>query len=324
MKAAIFTRYGSSEELTVTECEKTLPKDDEVLIRVHAVSINDWDWQALNGIPFVNRLIFGLFKPKRRILGSDVAGRIEAVGKKVHRFKAGDKVYGDLSNYWGGFAEYVCARESSLTGMPDGMTFEQAAAIPQAGALAVQALIESGRIRNGQKILINGAGGGVGTLGIQIARQYTVEVTGIDHTAKIDIMRNMGYDRVIDYTQTDFTGEHERYDLIIDTKTNRPVLRYLRVLAPNGTYVTMGGNLGRVLQILLLSPIISRTSGKRVVAVMLKPNRGLTYLNELFVKGALRPVIDKTFTLDRIAEAMRYFGEAKHKGKVVVAIAEKE
>src|SRR5688572_21311045 len=256
LKAIIYTKYGGPEVLEIKETEKPSPNDDEVLVKVHAVSLNDWDFGLLKG-DFVNRILNGLRKPKRQILGSDIAGRIEAVGKNINKFKAGDEVYGDLSGQWGGFAEYVCAPEKSLALKPARMSFEEAAAIPQAAMLAVQGLIDKGKIRSGQKILINGAGGGVGTFGIQIAKLYDVEVTGVDNAGKLDMMRSMGFDHVIDYKKEDFTKNGKRYDLILDVKTNRSIFSYARALSRDGVYVTVGGSLPRLLQALVLGPLIS-------------------------------------------------------------------
>lgn len=242
MKAIVFTKYGTPDVLELKEVDKPIPKDDEVLIKVCAVSINDWDWGLLQG-DFINRLLSGLLKPKKKILGSDIAGRIEAVGKNVKQFQPGDEVFGDLSGQWGGFAEYVCARENALALKPASMTFEEAAAIPQAAMLAIQGLRDKGQIQSGQKLLINGAGGGVGTFAIQIAKLYDVEVTGVDSSGKLDMLRSMGFDHVIDYTQEDFTKNGQRYDLILDVKTNRSMLDYMRALSPNGIYVTVGGSM---------------------------------------------------------------------------------
>ena len=231
MKAIVYTKYGGPEVLQIKEVEKPLPKDDEVLIKVHAVSINDWDLGLLHG-DFINRMLNGLRKPKRTILGSDIAGRIEAIGKNISKFKIGDEVYGDLSGRWGGFAEYVCAPEKALALKPAAMSFEEAASIPQAAMLAVQGLIDKGKIHAGQKLLINGAGGGVGTFGVQIAKLYGIEITGVDSTVKLDMLRSMGFDHVIDYTKEDFTKNGQRYDLILDAKTNRSMFDYARALSP--------------------------------------------------------------------------------------------
>ncbi len=305
--------------LQIKEIEKPSPKDNEVLIKVHAVSINDWDFGLLEG-DFVNRLINGLLKPKRKILGSDIAGRIEAVGKNVTQFKTGDEVYGDLSGYWGGFAEYTCALENSLALKPSAMSFEEAAAIPQAAMLAVQGLIDQGKIRPGQKLLINGAGGGVGTFALQIAKLYGVETTAVDSTGKLDMLRSMGFDHVIDYTRVDFTKNGQCYDLILDAKTNRSMFAYTRALCPNGIYVTVGGSMGRLLQALILGPLITMFSKKQIRIVALKTNKDLLYMNELFEAGKVKPVIDGPYKLNEFAEAFRLFGKAEHKGKVVISL----
>lgn len=318
MKAVVFTRYGSPDVLRLEEIEKPVPADDEVLINVYAASINDWDWGLLQGVPFVNRMMYGLFKQKKKILGSDVAGRIEAVGKGVQKFKIGDAVFGDLSGQWGGFAEYVCAPENMLALKPAEMTFEEAAAIPQAGMLAVQGLMDRGNIQPGQKLLINGAGGGVGTFGVQIARLYGAEVTGVDRTEKMGMLRSMGFDHVIDYTQEDFTKNGKQYDLILDVKTNRSIFKYLRALRSGGSYVTVGGSMGRLFQALVLGPLISLLFRKNVRIVALKPNKDLAYMNELFESGKMKPVIDGPYKLSEVPLAMRHFGEGRHKGKVVI------
>jgi NADPH:quinone reductase-like Zn-dependent oxidoreductase len=281
MKAIVFTKYGTPDVLELKEIDKPVPKDDEVLIKVYAVSINDWDLGLLQG-DLINRLINGLFKPKIKILGSDIAGRIEAVGKNVKKFQPGDEVYGDLSGSWGGFAEYVCARENALALKPASMSFEEAAAIPQAAMLAIQGLRDKGQIQSGQKLLINGAGGGVGTFAVQIAKLYGVEVTGVDSSGKLDMMRSMGFDHVIDYKQEDFTKNGQRYDLILDVKTNRSIFDYTRVLSRNGIYVTVGGSLVRLLQALFLGPWISMISKKKICFVALKGKQGFRLYERAF------------------------------------------
>jgi NADPH:quinone reductase-like Zn-dependent oxidoreductase len=323
MKAVTYSRYGTPDVFELKEVEKPYPQDNEVLIKVFAVSINDWDWQLLQGIPFMNRMMNGLSKPKKQILGSDIAGRIESVGRSVTKFKSGDEVYGDLSGTWGGFAEYVCANENSLELKPASMTFEQAASIPQAAMLAVQGLLDIGNVQSRKRILINGAGGGVGTFGIQIAKQYHVEVTGVDSTEKLEIMKSIGFDYVIDYTREDFTKNGKCYDLILDTKTNRSVFDYLRVLSPNGMYVTVGGSLNRILQVFVFRFFTALTIKKKLRIIALKPNKDLIYMNKLFETGKVRPVIDGPFMLEDIAKAFRHFGEGKHKGKVVITLKTK-
>ena len=320
MKAIIYTEYGGPEVLHLAEVEKPVPADDEVLIKVYAACINDWDWGLLQG-DFVNRILNGLFKPKRKILGSDIAGQIESIGKNVSKFKIGDEVYGDLSGNWGGLAEYVCGKEKALVLKPASMSFVDAASIPQAAMLAVQGLIDSGRIQRGQKVLINGAGGGVGTFGVQIAKQYEVEITGVDSTAKLEMMRTVGFDHVIDYTKEDFTRIGQRFDLILDAKTNRSPFSYLRALNPNGTYATVGGSLARLFQTLLFMPWISMFSKKKVRIVALKANKDLYYINEVFEAGKLKPVIDGPYSLEQVPEAFRLFAKAGHKGKIVISIA---
>ncbi|HEY5772673.1 MAG TPA: NAD(P)-dependent alcohol dehydrogenase [Chitinophagaceae bacterium] len=319
MKAIVYTKYGGPGVLQIKEVEKPFPKEDEVLIKVHAVSINDWDLGLLHG-DFINRILNGLRKPKRTILGSDIAGRIEAVGKNINKFKIGDEVYGDLSGRWGGFAEYVCAREKALAMKPAAMSFEEAASIPQAAMLAVQGLIDKGKIHAGQKLLINGAGGGVGTFGVQIAKLYGIEITGVDSTAKLHMLRSMGFDHVIDYTKEDFTKNSQRYDLILDAKTNRSMFDYARALSPNGTYVTVGGSISRLLQALFLGPWISMINKKHIRIVSLKTNKDLIFMNELFEVGKVKPVIDGPYKLDEFHEAFRIFDKAEHKGKVVITM----
>lgn len=321
MKAIIYTKYGTPDELQVKEIERPVPKEDEVLVKIYAVSVNDWDLGLLEG-DFVNRMLNGLRKPKIKILGSDVAGQIEAVGKNVTRLKPGDEVYGDLSGSWGGFAEYACAKENALVLKPSRMTFEEAAAIPQAAMLAVQALRDKGHMQSGQKLLINGAGGGVGTFGVQLAKTIGLDVTGVDSAAKLSMLRSLGCDHVIDYAQQDFTKSGKHYDLILDVKTNRSVLDYMQALTVNGTFVTVGGSMLRLLQILFLWPWISMMSKKNVRILALKPNKDLAYINELFEAGRIKPILERPYTLEEVPEAVRLFGEGKHKGKIVITVRE--
>jgi len=321
MRAVVFTRYGSPDVLELKEIPKPAPADDEVLIRVHAASLNDWDCGALRGADLVNRLIFGLFRPKKQILGSDVAGRVEAVGGNVRRFRPGDDVFGDLSRRWGGFAEYVCAPEEMLAPKAPGMTFVDAAAIPQAGLLALQGLAKMGPIQPGQRLLINGAGGGVGTFAIQIAKRDGAEVTAVDAPGKLDLLRSLGADHVIDYTREDFTRSGRRYDLILDVKTTRSIADCARALSPNGIYVTVGGSMARLFQALLLGPWIAMTQKKRFRLLALKTNEGLDRMKELFEAGEVVPVIDGPYPLSDVPEAFRRFEEGRHKGKVVIAVA---
>ena len=322
MKALIRDRYGLPDVLEVREIEQPVPREREVLLQVHAASINDFDWGLLQGptLPF-------LPTPPKPILGSDVAGRVVALGPAVERFRVGDEVYGDLSRFgprgWGGFAEYVCASERALVAKPPRMTFEQAAALPQAGQLAVQGLFANGPLRPGQKILINGAGGGVGTIGVQLAKPHGVEVTGVDSAAKLEMMRAIGFDHVIDYRKEDFTRNGRRYDLIVDTKTMHWPFEYLRSLNPGGTYATVGGpQMRHLFAIAGIGWAVRLTTGKRLRLIALKPNRDLPYLNERFEAGQLVPVIDGPYTLNEGREAFRHFGAGNHKGKVVITIGQ--
>ena len=304
--------------LELKEVERPSPKENEVLIKVHAVSLNDWDWSLVEGSLFVNRLFYGLFKPRFQIPGSDIAGRVETVGAQVRRFKVGDEVFGDLSGKWGGLAEYVCAPENMLELKSPAMSFCEAAAIPQAAMLAVQGLIDKGQIQPGQKLLINGAGGGVGTFGIQIAKLYGAEVTVVDSAPKLELLRSMGAIHAIDYKQEDFTKNGKQYDLILDAKTNRPILHYLRALTPNGKYVTVGGSISRLLEALLLGPLISAFSRKKVIIVALKANKDLVYMNDQFEAGKIKPIIQGPYPLEQAREAFEIFSRADHLGKIVL------
>ena len=323
MKAVVMERYGTPDVLELRDVAKPTPKADEVLVRVHAASVNDWDWGLMQGRPFVNRMLNGLFTPKVQIIGGDIAGRVEAVGGDVKAFEPGDEVYGDLCmSGFGAFAEYACAPEACLAHKPARMTFEQAAAIPQAGLLAVQGLIDVGRIQSGQKLLLNGAGGGVGTFALQMAKLHDVEVTVVDKPGKLGMLRAMGADLVIDYLEEDFTKGGKCYDLILDVKTNRSPFAYAGALNPNGTYVTVGGSIPRLLQALILCPLISWLNKKHVRIVTLKPNKDLAYMNELFESGKLEPVIDGPYKLADLPEALRHFGTGDHKGKIIITVVE--
>ncbi len=319
MKAIVYNNYGSPDVLRLEDIQDPIPGDDEVLVKVHAVSINSWDWDMLTGKPFEYRFLGGLFKPKStKIHGCDIAGRVEAVGKNVIHFQVGDEVFGDLSEGgWGAFAEYTCAGENQLILKPSNMTFEEAACLSHGGNLAVQGLIDFGQIKSGQKVLINGGCGSTGTLAIQIAKLFEVEITGVDRTEKLDMMRTLGADHVIDYTKEDFTKNGRQYDLIFDVKTTRSIFDYKRSLFPNGSYVTVGGKTSRILQLVLFQKL----SGKyKMHMVGYKANKDLNYLVELFEAGKLKPVIDKCFPLEETADAFRYFGEGRFKGKVVVSL----
>jgi NADPH:quinone reductase-like Zn-dependent oxidoreductase len=324
MKAIILSRYGSPRNcLSLEEVPKPAPREHEVLVRVRASTVNDVDWCFVRGKPQVYRLFFGLLRPKLAVLGAEVAGTVEAVGTQVKKFAPGDEVYGDLSEAGcGGFGEYVCVNETALVRKPPGITFEQAAAAPHAGMLAWQGLVEVGGIRHGETVLINGAGGGVGILGVQIAKRFGAEVTGVDGALKLPTLRSAGFDHVIDYAQEDFTRSGRRYHLILDTKTTRSPFRFLGSLHPGGRYVTVGGQVPRLLQAALAGPLIGQVTGKKVRVVALKPNRQLDQLNKLFELGALKSVIDGPYPLPDVPAAIQRFGDGKHIGKIVITVAE--
>lgn len=320
MKAAVFKKYGSPQVLKVEEVDTPVPEDNEVLVKIHATSINDWDLQILEG-KLMARIENGLIRPRKyQVVGSDIAGQVEAVGSTVVKFKPGDRVYGDLSSTWGGFAEFVCANEEALSIMPDNMTYETAAAIPQAGMLAVQGLIDNGHIQSNQKILINGAGGGVGTFGVQIGKIYDAEMTGIDSSEKLDILWEMGYDYVEDYKQKSILDLKQQYDIILDNKMQHSVLKYLPLLKTGGTYTVAGGSMARFLQLLLLKAKIKKKYNKHVSIVVLKPNKDLAYYNEQFEAGHIKAIIDSTYPLNEISNAMWRFAQGKHLGKIVITM----
>ena len=275
MKAVVMERYGTPDVLELRDVATPTPKANEVLVRVRAASINDWDWAMVQGSPFIARMLNGLFAPKVRIPGCDIAGRVEAVGADVKAFQPGDDAYGDLCQCgFGGFAEYACAPETGLARKPAGMTFEQAAATPQAGMLAVQGLIDVGRIRSGQTVLLNGAGGGVGTFALQIAKLHDVEVTVVDKPGKLGLLQGMGADHVIDYLREDFTKAGPCYDLILDVKTNRSPSAYARALNPDGVYATVGGDTSRLLQVVTLGRLISSASRQTAAPRRIETQQG--------------------------------------------------
>ena len=321
MKAIICTKYGPPETLQLREVDKPAPKDNEALVRVHSASVSSWDWDLLRGVPFANR-IGGFFKPKHKILGADIAGRVEGTGSRVGRLKPGDEVFGDISGSgWGGFAEYVCAPEDLLALKHRGMTFEQAAAMPQAGVLALQGLRYGGRLHSGQQVLINGAGGGVGTFAVQIAKSFGAEVTGVDRTEKLEMLLAIGADQVIDYTREDFTRSGRRYDLILDVVANRSVADYRQALSPKGVFVMIGGSTSAFFQTVIMGAWITATAQNKMGVLLHKPNPSdLVLLNELFESEKLVPVIDRCYSLSAVPEAFRYFGEGHVQGKIVISV----
>ena len=326
MKAGVLTKYGSTDFLTVQEVRKPEPRDNEVLIKVFAASINSWDWEILNGKPFINRLMVGLRKPtKIKILGCDIAGRIEAVGDGVKQFQPGDEVFADISRCgWGGFAEYVCvpASRNALAQKPTSLTFEQAAAMPQAGVLALQGL-RQGKIEQARKVLINGASGGVGSFAMPIAKSHDAEVTGVCRTDKMDFVHSLGADHAIDYTHEDFTRNGQQYDLILDVQGHHSVSDYRHALTHNGRYVMVGGAPGLLFQVMFLGSLISVTSSKKMGLLLYKPDANdLDILKGLVEDGKVTPIIDKCYSLNDVAEAFEYYGEGQVKGKIVIFVSQ--
>ena len=322
MKAIVATKYGSPDVLNLEEVEKPAPKDDEVLVEVRAASVNAGDWHLLRADPFLTRLAFGLMRPKHKILGADVAGRVEAVGENATQFQPGDEVFGDLSGCgFGGFAEYVCASEDALALKPADTSFEEAAAVPSAAATALQGLRDKGQIRQGQTVLINGASGGVGTFAVQIAKSFGAEVTGVCSMSKMDMVRSIGADQVIDYTQEDFTKNGRRYDLILAANGNHPISAYKRVLSPEGTYVMSGGSGPQMFQAMLLGPMISMTGNKKMGNLLKKSNKkDLVVLKEFLEAGKITPVIGRTYPLAEVPEAIGYLENGHARGKVVITV----
>jgi NADPH:quinone reductase-like Zn-dependent oxidoreductase len=321
MKAAVYNRYGSPDVVQITDVEKPVPKDNEVLIRVRAASVNPLDWHFMRGTPYIMRIQAGLLKPKDTRLGVDVAGQVEAVGRNVTQFKPGDEVFGACR---GAFAEYACTSESALVMKPDNVTFEQAASVPVAAFTALQGLRDKGKIQPGQKVLINGAAGGVGTFAVQIAKSFGAHVTGVCSTRNVDMVQSIGADQVIDYTQEDFTRSGQRYDLILDCVGNHSLLACRRVLNPKGIYIAVGGPTGRwmigPLASAIIALVLSRFVSQDLVMVLARRSKeDLTVMHELMKAGKVIPVIDRRYTLSEVPEAIRYLEEGHARGKVVIA-----
>lgn len=326
MKIYTHRAYGKPEEvITLQEVVKPQPVADQVLLKVKAAPVNDYDWCVVRGKPFAYRLFFGLFRPKKRFqkLGMEIAGVVEALGPDAGQFEVGEAVYGDTSDHaFGSLGEYLCVSEKALIRKPNAMSFEAAAAIPHAAMLAYEGLVDLGDIQDGQKILVNGAGGGMGTFAVQIAKQYNAEVTGVDSGDKFEMLRAQGFDHLIDYQQEDFTRRTEKYDLILDARTGRSPFNIQRALKPGGKYVSVGGKTGRLLQMALLKGLIRLFTGKRFQMLALKPNQHLDQINQWYEAGMIKPVIDGPHPFDQVPQLIQYFGEARHKGKVVIAMDE--
>lgn len=326
MKAIVYTEYGSPDVLKLKEVAKPTPKDDEVLVKVYAVSVNAADLHLLRADPFLIRLSSGLLKPKNQILGSDIAGQVEAVGKNVTQFKPGDEVFGDISaNGWGGFAEYACASENAFALKPGNLSFEEAAAVPMAAVTALQGIRYAGQIQPGQKVLIHGASGGVGSFALQLAKSFGAEVTAVCSTRNVEMTRSIGADHVIDYTREDFSMTSQQYDLILATNGDRSISDYRRALSPKGIYVQTGGSMRQMTEAMIQGPWISRSGSQKMGNMgVAKPNQNdLVTIKELIEAGKVKPVIDRCYPLAETAEALRYLEEGHAQGKVVITVTQK-
>ena len=323
MKAIVYTKYGSPDVLHLEEVEKPTPKDDEVLIKILAASVNAYDWHFLTADIFLIRLMGGgLLKPKNTRLGADMAGRVEAVGRNVKQFQAGDEVFGEIGAFGNGaFAEYVSVPERAFTLKPANLSFEEAAAVPMAAITALQGLRDAGQIQPGQKVLINGASGGVGTFAVQIAKSFGAEVTAVCSTRNLDQARSLGADHVIDYSKEDFTQSGQKYDLILAANGYHPLSAYKRALTPRGIYIMAGGSVAQIFQAMLMGRWMSEKGGKKIGGITANINqKDMALLKELLEAGKVVPVIDKRYPLSDAAEALRYLGAGHARGKVVITM----
>jgi NADPH:quinone reductase-like Zn-dependent oxidoreductase len=322
IKAIVTNKYGPPDVLELKEVEKPTPEDNQVLVKVHAASLNYGNLVLLRGEPFLARFAFGLLKPKYSIPGGDIAGVVEAVGKDVHSLQPGDEVFGDLSGCgWGGLAEYVSVPENALALKPDNLSFEEAAAVPMAGVTALQGLRDKGKIQQGQKVLIYGASGGVGTFAVQVAKSFGAEVTAVCSTRNLEIVSSIGADHVIDYTKENFNDIEQSFDLIVGVNGYQPISAYKRALRPNGIFVHVGGSGSQMFQVMVKGPWISMTGSKKMSSFLQRANlKDLIYMKELLEAGKVKPVIDRSFPLNEIKEAFRYFEQGHAQGKVVITV----
>jgi len=320
MRALSYNKYGNPEKvLEIVELSTPEPKPNEVLVKVYATTINDYDWSLVNGKPYLYRLMFGFWKPKKSTPGIELAGVIVKIGSQVKLFKEGEAVFGDISDYGlGSFAEFCCINEKALLKKPDNISMEEAASIPHAAGLALQAFKQIGGLNDGQKILINGAGGGVGYFAFQLAKRFNCQTSGVDSAEKIEVLNHLGYDRLIDYKKENFTRNGEKYDIILDCRTNKPAYSYLRSLSSGGKYITIGGKIQGLLGVYLFGKIISLFFDKKMEVLALKPNHGLDEVLELIKEKKIKIQIDGPYRFEEIPRLIQYFGEGKHLGKIVV------
>jgi NADPH:quinone reductase-like Zn-dependent oxidoreductase len=324
MKAMVYHNYGSPDVLKLEEVAKPVAGDDEILVKVVAAATAAGDWRLLRADPFLMRLAYGLLTPKYKILGASVAGRVEAVGKNVKQFRPGDEVYGDLSaSGFGAFAEYVAAPESAFARKPTNLSFEQAATVPVSAVTALQGLRGQGQIRPGQKVLIYGASGGVGTFAVQIAKAFGTEVTAVCSTGKMEMVRSLGADHVIDYTKEDFSRRGEQYDLILAANGYQPLSTYQRALKPQGMYVLSGGAMAQMMEAMILGPMRSKKGGQTIVNLLARPDQeDLSFMTGLIEAGKVTPLIDRCYPLREVAEALRYQEAGHANGKVVIVMGD--
>ena len=321
MKAIVYTRYGSPDMLQLQEVTKPAPKDNEVLIKVRATAVNRSDWEFLTGWALGRLASFGIFRPGHPILGSDIAGEVEAVGSAVSQFQPGDAVFGDILMHMGGFAEYVCVPPHALARKPADLSFEVAASLPQAAVIALQGIRDKGQVQPGQKVLINGAGGGAGTFAVQFAKMAGAEVTAVDNAAKFDLLRSLGADYTIDYTQEDFTKNGRHYDLILDVIGHRSAVAVKRALAPTGKYYIAGGSTGAILNVALAGTLIGLFGKQKITILPVNPNsKDLQHIAQLAAAGELVAVIDKCYPLAETAVALRRLGENQALGKIIITM----
>ncbi len=322
MKAMAYTQYGSPDVLKLAEVAQPVPKADEVLVRIHAASVNYNTLASVQGSPFIVRMMMGgITKPKITIPGNDIAGKVEAVGANVTRFRVGDAVFGDIVEHgFGAFAEYAVVPEKALTLKPANLSYEEAAAVPEAAIVALQGLREAAQIQAGDKVLIVGASGGIGSFAVQLAKYFGAEVTAVCSPRNMEMVRGLGADHVLDYTQTDFARSGQQYDVILATMGYRPIGDFIRALRPKGRYIATGGSLKQIFQALLLGSFISAFTGKKATSLIMKPNQGLELLRDLLEAGKIRPVIDRCYPLSEAPAALRHYGEGRARGKIVISV----
>lgn len=322
MKAIISKKYGAPETLELREIARPEPKENEVLVKVHAASINYGNIVLLRGKPYVARLAFGIREPKFSIPGGDMAGVVEAIGEKVTEFKIGDKVYGDLSSSgWGTFAEYVAVSDQAITHKPSNLSFEEAAAVPMAATTALQAIRDKGKIVAGQKVLIQGASGGVGTFAMQIAKAYGTEVTAVVSTRNVEIAKDIGVNHIIDYKKESLANLNQLYDVIVGVNGSQSISTYKHILKPNGIFVHVGGSSSQLYKTMFIGPWVSLFGKKKFVNFMQRPSKkDLVFLKEIMEAGKVKPVIDSSYPLCEVSKALKYFEEGHSRGKVVITI----